>query len=83
LRQTGVNLRRVKPCKSRVVSVGERPAAGNHLALRAIANGLEFPHCIDEFQITHMLAARIEQLAGSGVEGFQCEGRHGVYAERR
>jgi hypothetical protein len=30
-----------------------------------------------------MLAARIEQLAGSSVEGFECEGRHGVYAERR
>ena len=83
MRQTGPNLRRVKPCKGGVVPVSERPAAGNHFALRAIANGLEFPQCIDEFQITHMLAARIEQLAGSSVEGFECEGRHGVYAERR
>ncbi len=77
MRQTGPNLRRVKPCKGGVVPVSERPAAGNHFALRAIANGLEFPQCVDQFQIANMLAVCIQQLAGAFVDEFECEGRHG------
>jgi hypothetical protein len=63
------------------VSVGERPAAGNHIALRAIANGFELPPRVDQFQITHMLAVRIQQLAAAVVNGFEGEGRHGGCAQ--
>ena len=63
--------------------VGERPAAGNHLTMWAIANGFEFPQSVDEFQIADMLAVCIQQLAAAGVEGLECEGRHEECAERR
>jgi hypothetical protein len=65
------------------VSVGERPAAWNHLTLRAIANGFELPQSIDQFQIANMLTLRIQQLAGAGVEGFEFEWRHGESEEGR
>ena len=49
------NLRLVKHCKRGVVPLSEWATTRHHTAISRIADGLEFPHAANQFEVTDVL----------------------------
>lgn len=58
--QMGADFRFIGCGKDSVVALGKRAAAGDDVAVVIVANGLEFPHRIDQLQVAHMVTRRIQ-----------------------
>ena len=61
--------------KRQVVAVRQRPATRHELA-RLHANGLEFPHIANVFEVAHQLAGRQVDSNNLVIDGFEMQSSH-------
>jgi len=69
--QCGAHGGLVQHCKRHVVPVGQRAAAGNHMAIHVLAQRLELPHRADSLEVADAAALMVEDAGHLVVHAVQ------------
>jgi hypothetical protein len=62
------------------VSVSERPAAGNDIAILVVTNSFEFPDRVDQLQVAHMLTLLAQNTIDEVIGPAERQFSHSVSA---